>query len=103
VRGHDAHKARTRRLDERLAYVMRVSNFYFHVNNDEIQDPRARAQGGSDSASTHANVQAERTPRPPFARGLVLNFVGAVGLRIARLAYVMHYALGARAHVICTR
>jgi hypothetical protein len=33
----------------------------------------------------------------------VVKNVDAVGLRIARLAYVMYYSLGTRAHVICTR
>jgi len=39
-----------------------------------------------------------RTPRPPVARGFVVKNVDAVGLRIARLGYVMHFSLGRRLH-----
>ena len=42
-------------------------------------------------------------PRPPVARGVVVKDVDAAGLRIVRFAYAMHYSLGTRAHVICTR
>jgi hypothetical protein len=30
------------------------NNVSFYVNNDELQDPRARSQGGSDSATKHS-------------------------------------------------
>jgi hypothetical protein len=33
----------------------------------------------------------------------VVKNVDAVGLRIANLAFVMHYSLGTWAHVICKR
>jgi hypothetical protein len=42
-------------------------------------------------------------PKPPVARGFVVKNVDAVGLRIARLAYVMHYSLGTLAHMMRTR
>jgi hypothetical protein len=29
-----------------------------YINNDELQDPRARAQGGNDSATKHSKVLA---------------------------------------------
>jgi len=33
----------------------------------------------------------------------VVKNIDAAGLRIARLAYVMHYVLDARVHMMCTR
>ena len=76
---------RTKGLHARLAYVMRVEN---HVS---IAYAAVFAR-----SVLRRGLRAQRTPRPPVARG-----VDAVGLRIARLAYVMYYSLGTRAHVIC--
>jgi len=68
---------RTRRLHARLAYVMCVDN----------------------RASIALAAASARSVR----RGLVSpRGVDAVGLRIARLAYVMYFSLGTRAHVMCT-
>jgi hypothetical protein len=82
---------RTRRLHARLAYVMRVEN---------------RASVAYAAASSSA-----RTPRPPrvaYAKAsCCLRLRGkkkfAVGLRIARMACVMHYSLGTLAHIMRTR
>jgi hypothetical protein len=59
--GHDAHKTSTRRQHKRLAYVMRVDN---------------RASVGYAAASCRPRLRSK--------------IFDAVGLRIARLAYVMH-------------
>jgi hypothetical protein len=65
----------TRRLHARLAYVMRVDD--------------------------RASVAYAPASCRPMLRGK--KNVDAVGLRIARLAYVMHYSLGTRAPVMRTR
>jgi hypothetical protein len=44
-----------------------------------------------------AYAAASFRPRPRFF------FFNAAGLRITHLAFVMHYSLGTRAQVICTR
>jgi hypothetical protein len=79
---------RTRRLHARLAYVMRVDN-------------RASVAYAADSTSA-------RTPRPPRVayaeascrRGFEVNNVLVAGLRIARVACVMHFSLGTLAHIM---
>jgi hypothetical protein len=65
---------RTRLLHARSAYVMRVDN----------------------------RVSVAYAA-PPVARGFVVKNVDAAGLRIARLAYVMHYSLGTQAHMMRSR
>jgi hypothetical protein len=71
---NDAHKTSTRRQHKRLAYVMRVDN------------------GGSVAYAAAFFCPKHR-----------LKTFGAAGLRIIRLAYVVHYTLGTRDHVMCTR
>ena len=41
---------------------------YFYVNNDELQDPHARAQGGSDSAPKHSHFVYVMQQNFPVAR-----------------------------------
>ena len=87
---------RTRRLHARLAYVMRV-------------DSRASVSYAAASARTprpprvRRGLRAYCTPKLLDARGFVVKNVFAVGLRIARLAYVMHYSFGTLAHMMRTR
>jgi hypothetical protein len=39
------------------------SAMYVYINNDEVQDPRARAQGGGDSATKHQHGRCTQLSR----------------------------------------
>jgi hypothetical protein len=67
-------------------------------------DSRASVAYAAASTSAHTpRPPRVRTPKPLVARGFVVKNVFAVGLRIARLAYVVYYSLGTLAHMMRTK
>jgi hypothetical protein len=83
---------RTRRLHARLAYVMRVGN------RASVAYAAASTSARTPRLPRVAYAEASCRPRPRGEKN-----VFAVGLRIARVACVMHYSLGTLAHMMRTR